>query len=78
MAGKKKLIEIVNMSDEELLEYYNSRELLNEGIDEIEDEYLGEMTEEELVNKYHLISDANAKILIEEKFHLSGYPIKNS
>ena len=78
MAGKKKLIEIVNMSDEELLEYYNSRELLNEGVNEIEDEYLGAMTEEELVRKYHLISDANAQSIIEEKFHLSDYPIKNS
>lgn len=78
MAGKKKLIEIVNMPDEELLEYYNSRELLNEGVGEIEDEYLEAMTEEELVNKYHLISDANAQKIIEEEFHLSGYSIKNS
>lgn len=62
---KKTLLEIVNMTDEELLEYYNSRELLNEGVSEMEDEFLGEMTEEELIAKYHLIPASKVDIVID-------------
>lgn len=64
---QKTLIEIVNMSSDELLEYYNSRQFINES-DSCEEEYLGVMTQEELVSKYRLISDADTQEMIEKNF----------
>ena len=77
MAQKKTLLEIVNMSSDELLEYYNSRQFIYES-ESCEEEFLGEMTQDELVSKYRLISDADTQEIIENKFHLNGYSVKNN
>ena len=66
---QKTLIEIVNMSSDELLEYYNSRQFINES-DSCEEEYLGVITQEELVSKYRLISDADTQEMIEKNFFI--------
>ena len=61
------------MSDDELLDYYKSIEMLCEDNEATEEEFLGYMSEEELCERYHLIPQRIADEIIESKYHINDY-----
>ena len=74
---KKSLADIVKMKNEELSEYYHSRQLLNEGMDDMPEQI--EMPLDEFVKRYNLVSDSEAQRIIDSIIERHGtHSIKNS
>ena len=70
---KKNLQEIVRMSSEELLEYYSSLDMHSDIMMHNSEEFLGVMTQEELIAKYQLIPDSGAIEILDRCFNLTEY-----
>ena len=69
----KSLQEIVRMSSEELIEYYTLLHMYSDTMMHNPEEFLGVMTQEELISKYQLIQNSGAIEITDWCFNLTEY-----